>query len=122
MLLLRAGIGMAQPASPRAVARTLHISVARQAPVGLTAVFKLRTAARERRCGITPQWVHVPARDRLVLVDSVLTSRSQPARATRVSGHATASGTRLTAIPNGTAKLSFTMSAATLGAWAGWNP
>ena len=115
MLLLRAGIGTARPYSPRAVARTLQISVAHEARAEHAALLKLQTAARQRNCGSTPAWIHVPARDRLVLVDVVLTNPSQPARATHASRHATASRGRVTVFRNGKAKPSFTLSAAERG-------
>jgi hypothetical protein len=74
MLLLRAGIGIARPSSRRAVARTLHMSVARETRREPVALRTLQTAARKQRCGRTPAWVHVPAGNRLVLVDPMLTS------------------------------------------------
>ncbi len=82
MLLLRVEIDTAGPDSRRAVARMLHISVAREARVEHAALLKLQTAARDRICGSPPAWIHVPAGDRLVLVDPVLTNSSQTARAT----------------------------------------
>lgn len=80
MLLLRAGIGAVRPSSRRAVAHTLHMSVARETRREHTALRSLQTAARKQRCGSTPAWVHVPSSNRLVLVDPALTTSS-----TRVS-------------------------------------
>jgi hypothetical protein len=74
MLLLRAGIGVPRADSPPAVARTLHMSVAREIRREHTALRTLQTAARHERCGSTPAWVHVPAGNRLVLVDPILTT------------------------------------------------
>lgn len=73
LLLLRAGIGVG-PLSPRAIARTLHVSVARQRRREHAALRTLLRAARTGRCGSTPDWVHVPPGNRLVLVDPVLTT------------------------------------------------
>ncbi len=74
MLLLRAGIGIARPSSRRAVARRLHISLARETRREHTALRTLERAARQQRCGSTPAWVHVPAGNRLVLADPILTT------------------------------------------------
>ena len=74
MLLLRAGIGIVRPSSRRAVARTLHISLARETRREHAALRTLQRAARKQRCGSTPAWVHVPSGNRLVLVDPVLTT------------------------------------------------
>ncbi len=79
LLLLRAGIGTPGPVSRRAVARKLGISVARERRSERAALRKLRRAARRGRCGSTPAWIHVPAANRLVLVDPVLMNVSQPA-------------------------------------------
>jgi hypothetical protein len=78
LLLLRAGIGIAGPAGRHDVARKLRISVAREARSERAALRKLRRAARRGSCGSTPAWIHVPAANRLVLVDPALTV-SQPA-------------------------------------------
>ena len=112
MLLLRAGIGTAQPDSPGAIARALRITVGREARVEHAALLQLQAADRERRCGSPPAWLHVPAQDRLVPVDAVLTSPSEPARATHVS-----SGSRdlVGAIGNGSGKLWFTPGEANWG-------
>jgi hypothetical protein len=77
LLLLRAGIGTAGPLSRRTVARKLGVSVAREARSERAALRKLHRAARRGSCGSTPAWIHVPAADRLVLVDPALTSVSQ---------------------------------------------
>jgi hypothetical protein len=82
MLLLRAGIGIVRPSSRRVVARTLHMSVARETRREHAALRSLQTAARKQRCGSTPAWVHVPLGNRLVLVDPALTT---VATATKVS-------------------------------------
>jgi hypothetical protein len=74
LLLLRAGIGIVAPSSRHAVARTLHMSVAREKRREHTALRSLQTAARKQRCGSTPAWVHVPSGNRLVLVDPALTT------------------------------------------------
>jgi hypothetical protein len=76
LLLLRAGIGTVGSDSRRAVARKLRMTVAREARLEDASLLRLQRAARERRCGVTPVWIHVPVRDRLVLVDPVLTHRS----------------------------------------------
>jgi hypothetical protein len=78
LLLLRAGIGTARPFSRRAVARRLRTSVAREARSERAALRKLRRAARRGDCGSIPEWIHVPAADRLVLVDPALATVSQP--------------------------------------------
>jgi hypothetical protein len=74
MLLLRAGIGIVGPSSRRAVARKLHMSVARETRREHVALRSLQRAARKQRCGDTPAWVHVPSSNRLVLVDPALTT------------------------------------------------
>lgn len=113
MLLLRAGISAAQPPGSRAVARMLHISVAREARLEQDALLKLQSAARGHSCGSPPAWIHVPAGDRLVPVDAGLTDPSQPARATSTSGTAPSLRAQVTAIGNGKVGLWFTLSAAT---------
>lgn len=83
MLLMRAGVDVVAPSSRRAVAQTLHMSVARETQREHVALLALQAAAREQRCGSTPAWVRVPAGNRLVLVDPALT---RPATSsTRVS-------------------------------------
>jgi hypothetical protein len=74
LLLLRAGVSGKGPRSRRAVARTLHVTVAREARLEHAALLRLQRANREQRCGSTPAWVQVPAGNRLVLVDPVLTT------------------------------------------------
>jgi hypothetical protein len=74
MMLQRAGIGVAGPRSHRAVARALRMGIAREERLEHAALLKLQRAARERRCGSTPAWIHVPVGNRLVLVDPVLTT------------------------------------------------
>jgi hypothetical protein len=76
LLLLRAGIATARPESPSAVARTLGISVAREARLEHAALVKLATATRTGTCGAPPAWIHVPADHRLVRVDTVFVSAS----------------------------------------------
>jgi hypothetical protein len=79
MLLLRAGIDARGPTTPRAVARTLRIGVAREGRLEHAAVLELQRAARQHSCGSIPAWLHVPARNRLVRVDPVLATATQPA-------------------------------------------
>jgi hypothetical protein len=74
LMLLRAGVSGAAPRSRRAVARTLHISVAREIRLEHAALLRLQRGARAQRCGSTPAWVHVPAGNHLVLVDPALTT------------------------------------------------
>jgi hypothetical protein len=80
MLLLRSGIGTVRPSSRGAVARTLHMSVARETRREHAALRALQRAARKQRCGSTPAWVHVPSGNRLVLVDPALTTLATSTR------------------------------------------
>jgi hypothetical protein len=91
VLLLRTGIGDVAPSSRRAIAHTLHMSLARETRREHAALRSLRTAAREQRCGSTPAWVHVPSGHRLVLVDPALTTAA--ASSTKVSFIPTAAET-----------------------------
>jgi hypothetical protein len=86
ILLLRAGIDMAQPDSRGVVARAFHISVAHEASVEHAAVLQLQTADRQGACGSPPVWIHVPAENRLVPVAAVLINSAQPARGSALGG------------------------------------
>jgi hypothetical protein len=119
MLLLRAGIGPGQPDSPLAVARTMQISVASETIKEHAALLQLQTAARQRRCGSTPAWIHVPAQDRLVLVDAVLASAPESDSFSPASP-ATALPAWADAFRSGGAKLSFTLSAAKRALLSSW--
>ncbi len=57
---------------PASVARSLGLDVAAEARAEQAALLRLQTAARGRRCGDPPAWVHVPIGHRLVLVDPAL--------------------------------------------------
>jgi hypothetical protein len=103
---------MASPDGRRAVARTLRISVARERRLERSALRKLQAAARHRRCGSIPVWIHVPDGYRLVLVDDVLVNRPQAASSTHVSRRADGSGTREPAIGDGRASFLFTLTMA----------
>ena len=80
LLLLRAAIRNPGHDSRRDAARAVGIRLAREAGTERAALRNLRTAARRRRCGSTPEWVHVPTWDRLVLVDIALSTPSPGGR------------------------------------------
>ncbi len=85
LLLLRAGIDMAQPDGRGAVATALRISRAREASVEQAALLQLQKSSQAGTCGSPPVWIHVPAGNRLVPVAVVLINAVQPARGTHAS-------------------------------------
>jgi hypothetical protein len=106
LLLLRAEIETARLQSGIAVARSLHISPAREAELEHASLLELQTAASHSSCGSIPAaLIEVPARDQLVLVDPVLVNAGKSA------DKAQASRVAVRGVGNERAKLSFTLSA-----------
>jgi hypothetical protein len=113
VLRLRAGIGTAAPNSPRTVADIFHISRVHEARLEHAALVELQSAAREDRCGNTfPALIHVPAQNRLVSTDPVLTRRRHSSRRRRHSSRSVrAPRASVSVVGKGKAKLSFTLTA-----------